>query len=234
MQHHENKIDAGLLGKIVLARFLELPLRAFDRLVTRTESCAEFAALRPWVTVGQLKGAQVVHDASVFSQNQTSPVLGEIREASRGLMFLYYRASYVREYRFDEEGVKQLMSCPDFPRERASLLRLINTRNRLTHALIGGTGIASGVSAFRAGFGALASDPSGNFRPAVLGVDAFCGRRSRPNFPVGACLVPRAAERRSSASGQTFPKPRQIHCHFVDHVIQKEKYGCSRVPCGSR
>lgn len=35
LQHHDNKIDAALPGKIGLARFLEFPLQAFDRLVTR-------------------------------------------------------------------------------------------------------------------------------------------------------------------------------------------------------
>ena len=141
MQHPNNKIDAALLGKIVLARFLELPLRAFDRLVTRDESCAEFAALRPWVTVGQLEGAQVAHHAADTPQVHASPVLGVIRKASWGLMFIYHRDSYAREYRFDEEGVNHRMSGPDVPREQASLLRrlrLINTRNRLTYHIFGG------------------------------------------------------------------------------------------------
>ncbi|MBA3903067.1 MAG: hypothetical protein C0522_05225, partial [Rhodocyclaceae bacterium] len=66
MQHHNNKIDAGLLGKIMLARFLELPLRAFDRFVTHVESSTGFSALRPWVTVARLQGAQVAHDAATF------------------------------------------------------------------------------------------------------------------------------------------------------------------------
>lgn len=43
LQH--NNIDATLLGKIMLARFLELPLRSFDRFVARVESSAEFSAL---------------------------------------------------------------------------------------------------------------------------------------------------------------------------------------------
>jgi RNA polymerase sigma-54 factor len=227
LQHHENKIDAGLLGKIVLARFLELPLRAFDRLVTRTESCAEFAALRSWVTVGQLESAQVVHDASVSSQTQTSLVLGEIREASRGLMFLYYRDSYAREYRFDEEGVKQLMSCPDFPRERASLLRrlrLINTRNRLTHALMQAV-LALQAAYLRSGQ-ALALLPltqaeiSARLRSeSTLSVVADPGRISRLVRVLSLAL----SNGEAVPVGKLFPKPRQIHCHFVDHVIQKEK-----------
>ncbi len=227
MQHHENKIDAGLLGKIVLARFLELPLRAFDRLVTRTESCAEFAALRPWVTVGQLKGAQVVHDASVFSQNQTSPVLGEIREASRGLMFLCHRDSYAREYRFDEEGVNHLMSRPDFPAELAGVLRrlrLINTRNRLTHALMQAV-LASQAAYLRSGQ-ALALLPltqaeiSARLRSeSNLSVVADPGRISRLVRVLSIALPNGEAV----PLGGLFPKPRQVHCHFVDHGIKREK-----------
>ena len=227
MQHHKNKIDAGLLGKIVLARFLELPLRAFDRLITQTESCAEFATLRPWVTVGQFEGAQVVHGTSGSSQNQTSPVLGVIREASRGLMFLYSRASYAREYRFDEEGVKQLMSCPDFPRERASVLRrlrLINTRNRLTHALM--QAVVGLQAAYLRSGQALALLPltqaeiSARLRSSsTLSVVADPGRISRL---VRVLLIARSNGEAVPVS-KLFPKPRQVHCHFVDHVIQKEK-----------
>lgn len=228
MQHHNNKkIDAGLLGKIVLARFLELPLRAVDRLVTQTESSTGFVALRPWVTVGQLEGAQVAHDAADPPQTQASPVLGEIREASRGLMFLYHRDSYAREYRFDEEGVNQLMSCPDFPAERAGVLRrlrLINTRNRLTHALMQAV-LASQAAYLRSGQG-LALLPltqaeiSARLRSeSNLSVVADPGRISRLVRGLSIALP----NGKAVPLGGLFPKPRQVHCHFVDHVIKREK-----------
>jgi RNA polymerase sigma-54 factor len=227
LQHQNNKIDAALLGKIVLARFLELPLRAVDRLVTREESSTGFAALRPWVTVGQLEGAQVAHDAATPPQTQASPVLGQIREASRGLIFLYHRDSYAREYRFDEEGVNHLMSRPDFPAERAGVLRslrLINTRNRLTHALMQAV-LASQAAYLRSGqvltlLPLTQAEISARLRSeSTLSVVADPGRISRlvrglsialPNGEV----VP---------LGGLFPKPRQVHCHFVDHVIKREK-----------
>lgn len=236
MQHHNNKIDASLLGKIVLARFLELPLRAFDRLVTRAESSTEFAALRPWVTVGQLEGAQVAHDVADTHQTLASPVLGEIRDMknlypgtgpSRGLMFLYHRDSYAREYRFDEEGVNLLMSRPDFPAERAGILRrlrLINTRNRLTHALMQAV-LASQAAYLRSGQ-ALALLPltqaeiSARLRSeSNLSVVADPGRISRL---VRVLSIALPSGKVVPLSG-LFPKPRQVHCHFVDHVIKKEK-----------
>lgn len=228
MQHHNNKkIDASLLGKIVLARFLELPLRAFDRLVTQAESSTGFAALRPWVSVGQLESAQVAHDAVDIPQTQSSTVLGEIREASRGLMFLYHRDSYAREYRFDEEGVNHLMSRPDFPAELAGILRrlrLINTRNRLTHALMQAV-LASQAAYLRSGQ-ALALLPltqaeiSARLRSeSNLSVVADPGRISRL-VRVLSIALPNGE---SVPLSKLFPKPRQVHCHFVDYVIKREK-----------
>ena len=139
MQQHNNRIDAELLGKIVFARFLEMPLRGFDRFATQVEFSTGFSALRRWATVAQLEGAQVVRRAADIPKNHASSILGEVRQVGTSLMFLYHRASYAREYRFDEEGVSRLMSRPDFPRELAGTLhrlRLINSRNRLTHALV--------------------------------------------------------------------------------------------------
>ena len=236
MQHHNNKIDASLLGKIVLARFLELPLRAFDRLVTRAESSTGFTALRPWVTVGQLEGAQVAYDVADTHQTLASPVLGEIRDmknlypgtgASRGLMFLYHRDSYAREYRFDEEGVNHLMSRPDCPAELAGVLRrlrLINTRNRLTHALMQAV-LASQAAYLRSGqaltlLPLTQAEISARLRSeSNLAVVADPGRISRL-VRVLSIALPNGEVK---PLGVLFPKPRQVHCHFVDHVIKREK-----------
>ena len=235
MQHHNNKkIDAALLGKIVLARFLELPLRAFDRLVTQAESSAGFTALRPWVTVGQLEGAP--HDAHDAPQTRASPVLGEISDmknlypgtgASRDLGFLYHRDSYTREYRFDEEGINLLMSRPDFPAELASVLRrlrLINTRNRLTHALM--QAVLASQAAYLCSGQALALLPltqaeiSARLRSeSNLSVVADPGRISR----LVRVLTIALPNGEAVPLGGLFPKPRQVHCHFVDHVIKQEK-----------
>ena len=227
MQHHNNKIDAALLGKIVLARFLELPLRAVDRLAAQAESSAGFTALRPWVSVGRLEGARVAHDAADIPRIQASPILGEVHAADRGLMFLYHREAYAREYRFDEEGVNCLMARADSPAELARTLRrlrLINTRNRLTHALMQAV-LISQATYLRSGQG-LALLPltqaaiSARLRSeSNLSVVADAGRISRLVRGLSIMLP----------NGKTvplnilFPKPRQIHCHFVDHMIKEEK-----------
>lgn len=227
MQHPNNRIDAALLGKIVLARFLELPLRAFDPLVTKVESSTAFSALRPWVRAGRLEGAQVAHDAAGISQTQAYPALGEVREAGRGLMFLYHRDSYTREYRFDEEEVNRLMARAEPPADFAGTLRrlrLINTRNRLTHALMQAV-LASQAAYLRSGQG-LTLLPltqaaiSARLRSASnLTVVADPGRISRLVRVLSITL----ANGKVVPLGTLFPKPRQVHCHFVDHVIKAEK-----------
>jgi RNA polymerase sigma-54 factor len=227
LQHHNNKIDAGLLGKIMLARFLELPLRAFDRFVTHVESSTGFSALRPWVTVARLQGAQVAHDAATFPFIHASPILGEVREAETGLLFLCHRASYAREYRFDEEGVNRLMSRPDLPEELAGTLRrlrLINSRNRLTHALM--QAMLASQAAYLRSAQALALLPltqaeiSARLRSeSNLSVVADTGRISRLVRGLSIALP----NGKAVPLGELFPKPRQVHCHFVEYVIKKEK-----------
>ena len=227
MQHHNNKIDAALLGKIVLARFLELPLRAVDRLAAQVESSAGFTALRPWVSVGRLEGARVAHDAADTPQTRASPILGEVHEAGRGLMFLYHRDSYAREYRFDEEGVNRLMEREETPGDFAGTLRrlrLINTRNRLTHALIQAV-LAAQAAYLRSGQ-ALSLLPltqaeiSTRLRSeSNLSVVADPGRISRLVRGLSIAL----ANGKAVPVNTLFPKPRQVHCHSVDHLIKTEK-----------
>lgn len=227
MQHHNNRIDAELLGKIVFARFLEMPLRAFDRFTIQVESSPGFSALRPWVTAAQLEGAQVAQDAATPPLIPASPVLGEVREAGGSLMFFYRRDGYAREYRFDEEGVNRLMSRPDFPRELAAILhrlRLINSRNRLTHALV------KAVLAFQAQY--LRSGQALSLLPLTQ-AEISARLRAEPGLSVVADpgRISRLVRGLSIAlpNGKAvplaglFPKPRQVHCHFVDYVIKKEK-----------
>ena len=227
MQHHNNRIDAELLGKIVFARFLEMPLRGFDRFATQVESSTGFSALRRWATVAQLEGAQVVRGAVDIPQNHASSILGEVREVGTSLMFLYHRASYAREYRFDEEGVTRLMSRPDFPRELAGTLhrlRLINSRNRLTHALVQAL-LASQAAYLRSGQ-ALSlrpltqADISARLRAeSGLSMVADPGRISRLVRGLSITLP----NGKAVPLARLFPKPRQVHRHFVDYVIKKEK-----------
>ena len=211
----------------MLARFLELPLRAVDRLAAQVETSAGFAALHPWVTAGRLEGVRVAHDAADIPRIQISPLLGEVHEAGRGMVFLYHREAYAREYRFDEEGVDRLMSRPDFPAELAGVLRrlrLINTRNRLTHALMQAV-LASQAAYLRCGQ-SLALLPltqaaiSARLRAeSNLSVVADPGRISRLVRGLSIALP----NGKAVPLNTLFPKPRQVHGHFVDRLIKAEK-----------
>lgn len=221
-----NKIDAELLGKIVLARFLELPLRAFGRFVNQVESSTEFSVLRSWVTVAQLEGARIVRDAAAAHSPHDSLALGKVREVGQGLIFLYHRDSYAREYRFDEEELNRLMSRPDFLGDLAGTLRrlrLINTRNRLTHALVQAV-LALQAEYLHSGL-ALSLLPltqaeiSARLRSeAGLSVVADPGRISRLVRGLSITLP----NGKGVPLNGLFPKPRQVHGHFVDYVVKKE------------
>jgi len=136
--YRNSKVEHTLLSKIVLSRFLTLPLKNYDSLVTKIESSTWFSTLRPWMSIERVAGAQVTHQVD-SPLNQTATTLGKVQTIDRNLNFLYQSDSFVREYRFDEEKITRLVSKPDFPVELGNVvhqLRLINTRNRLTHALM--------------------------------------------------------------------------------------------------
>lgn len=226
MKQQDTQIDVALLGKIMLARCLELPLRSFDRLVAQTELSTGFASLRPWVTVGRVTGAQVAHDADDSPLGQAAATLGEVRDVNRKLVFLYQRDSYAREYRFDEDGVAELMSGPDFPAKLAGVLRrlrLINTRNRLTHALM--QAVLTSQAAYLHSGQTLMLVPLTQAALAArlrsmsnLAVVADTGRISRLVRGLSITLP----DREVVPLGTLFTKPRQVHRHFLDHVIQRE------------
>ena len=147
--------------------------------------------------------------------------------ANRNLAFLYHRDSYAREYRFDEEGVSLMMSRPDFPAELAGVLRrlrLINTRNRLTHALMQAV-LASQAAYLRSGqaltlLPLTQAEISARLRSeSGLSVVADPGRISRLVRVLSIALPSSEVV----PLGSLLPKPRQVHCHFVDHVIKNEK-----------
>ncbi len=224
MQSSNNKIDAALLGKIVFARFLELPLGAFDRLVAQVESSSGFSALAPWVTAIRVKPR--VERGTIG--NPASPVLGEVCEEANGrLLFLYQRESCVREYIFDKAGLQRLKSSPEFPKELATTLRrlrLINSRNRLTHALVEAV-LACQAEYLRSGQ-ALSSLPLTQAQMSArlksepgLSVLADTSRISRLVRGLSITLP----NRKTIPMAELFPRPRKIHCHFVDYVIKKEK-----------
>jgi len=227
LQDQNKKIDAALLGKIELARFLALSLRAFDRIVHEVESSREFSALSPWVTTGRLQGANLMRDAPHVAGAPFPHTLGEVGLENASPVFFYHRESSVREYRFDEEALADLKRRPDFPAEQGVALhrlRLINTRNRLTHALI--HAVLSTQAAYLRSGDVLALRPLSQASvsrricaEAGLSMVADAGRISRLVRKLSIAL-PNA---KVIPLAEMLPRPRQVHRHLLDHVLKKEE-----------
>ena len=222
MQRHKNKIDADLLGKIMLSRFLEMPLQVLDNCVTQVESSADFADLRNYVVPGRLQ------ETHVLSCSGNSPsLLGKFQEKNGDLALFYCRESFVREYLFDDQALAEHTSCNSLPKEQAGILsklRLINTRNRLTQALMQAV-LASQKEYLNSGSN-LSLVPLTQARistrlisEAGLSVVADPGRISRLIRRLSIMLP----NDQTVALGKLFPKARQIHCHAVSNVVDREK-----------
>ena len=215
----KKRLAADLLGKIVLARFLEIPLRAFDQLVKKAEQSPQFGALKSALTVRQLPGVQQVLP-------EAQHALGHAVLADDDVTFFYHSESYGREYLFDDEALAGILSRSANSMELARLvrrLRLINTRNRITCAIVRKL-IEAQVDYVRCA-NPLALRPfsqaqvSASLR-AEAGIEVIVdeGRISRLIRKLSVILPGgKEVDLRSLC-----PKPRQLHCYFVAHVIQAE------------
>ena len=121
------------LGRIVVARFLELPLRTLERRVRSFERDPLFEALRPVMHIGSLSGLPPVAAGAA----RVSNLLGVVGPSDSRPVFRYASPAFDREYLFEEAALARLPKRGDLDLIRlVSRLRLVNTRNRLTHALV--------------------------------------------------------------------------------------------------
>lgn len=137
-----SKLSPELLGKLIFARFLELPLAQFERRAHHWESLPLFAQLCRKTDVGQpvavksLVGSAVVRDVPL----SCGRVLGCIGHAGNGLTFLYRSEAFVRQYEVNPTALEAFVT--EQPSQAAHVkkligrLRLVNTRNRLTDAMV--------------------------------------------------------------------------------------------------
>lgn len=87
------------LGRIVVARFLELPLRAFERRVRALEQAPHFQELlRDAVRIGSLTGQPSV----TARQARGEDLLGVMQRGGDGVVWRYGNPAFDREYMFDE------------------------------------------------------------------------------------------------------------------------------------
>ncbi len=212
----------------MFARFLELPLPKLDGVVRRTESSTGFTALAQLrcVSVGRLTHEFVAWDAGDGTSRPPNTCLGQVREVEGRLVFAYQRETFAREYRFDEAMFQDLKSRQALSKELAATLhrvRLINSRNRLTHAQV--QALLEAQAPFLR---------SGEPMRLVPLTQAHMAERLR----VEAGLSPVADAGRISRlvrglsimlpNGKAlplpglFPRARQLHGYYVDYLIKKE------------
>lgn len=222
MQRHNNKIEADLLGRIVLSRFLEMPLRALDNWVVKLESSAAFAELRASLVASRLNNTQLLPKPC-----NSPSILGKFQEEGGNLALFYGRESFMREYLFDDQALAEYTSRNGLSKEQMAILsksRLVNTRNRLTQALMK-TILSSQTEYLRTGNNlsllplTQAQVSAKLISAGGLSMVADPGRISRLIRGLSVMLP----DDQIVPLSKLFPKTRQIHCHAVSRVIETEK-----------
>ncbi|MFJ3046774.1 GIY-YIG nuclease family protein [Herbaspirillum chlorophenolicum] len=123
-------LSESLLSKITLARFLELSAKRFQQYVAELEQSQDFIALRPFISIDALPGTRFLDGTG---QGRATHLLN-LRRDSDQLGFQYQSCYFTRQY-----ALKDGAPPADWPgpvRRLWHRLRLVNTRNLLTHALI--------------------------------------------------------------------------------------------------
>ena len=209
------------LGRIVVARFLELPLRTFERRVGSLEQTPRFPALRNVVRLGNLSG----QPPATARQARGNDLLGVMQRGGDSAVFHYASPAFDREYVFDEAALARLLKRGDLELTRlVSRLRLVNTRNRLTHALVQALlevqreYLLTGDPLWRKPLSQAAL--SARIRASgACPVDADPSRVSR--------LLRRLAVRLLNGEvvwlRDLCPKARDLHSHYVSQVIKQER-----------
>jgi RNA polymerase sigma-54 factor len=220
----KNRLDAAALGKIVLARCLSQHLRAYQRTIEIIEDSPRFQSAS-WVTCGLLAGASVEQSPSASCLPASS--LGRFVADNNRPTFIYRASALVREYRFDEASLDRLRALDTHADDDIALLhrlRLVNSRNRLTHALM--TALLDMQRKFLVTGDPLALAPltqaglsSLLTASADLPMVADPGRISRLVRSL-AFTLPNG---RTLPLASLLPGERQVHCHRIDFLIKREK-----------
>ncbi|MEW6133122.1 MAG: GIY-YIG nuclease family protein [Pseudomonadota bacterium] len=225
-EKNNKKLDAATLGKIVFARFLSMPLKTYERCVAKTESSTPFQALRPHAEPSVLDRA-ILHEEPTEHPPAPAGVLGEVRLSAGRPEFVYRRPGFVREYRFDEAATERLRQAHALSPGMTSTLhrlRLINSRNRLTHALIRTLLDVQADYLMSGDPLALVALPQARMarilaERADLPMVADAGRLSR----LIRGLSFKMADGKPQPLSALFPGERQLHCHRIDALVKREK-----------
>jgi len=224
LKKNNNRLDAAALGKIVLARCLSQPLGYYERAVAEIEKSPHFRSAL-WVTPGLLAGASVEPDFAAHRPGPSS--LGRIVHLGSDPAFIYRHAAFAREYRFDETTISDLRTSGAIAGEQVVLLhrlRLVNSRNRLTHAVM--SSLLEAQRDFLATSDPLLLVPLPQAHisrrineRAELPMVADAGRISR--LVRGLAIT--MPDGKTLPLSRLFPSERLLHCHRLDFLVKNEK-----------
>jgi RNA polymerase sigma-54 factor len=223
-RRREAWVDSLTLGKIVFARCLDQPLRTYRSAIESIEESERFRKLA-WVERGLLAGARVEPPVSGACSLPLS--LGRIVVEDGHPVFLYRASVFAREYRFDEARLREQQAGGALADRDIALLhrlRLVNSRNRLTHALM--TALLDMQREFLVTGDPLALAPltqaaMSRFLTARahLPMAADTGRISRLARGLGITLP----DGRTQPLAGLFPGERRLHCQRVDALVKSER-----------
>ncbi len=212
------------LGRIVVARFLKLPLATLERRVRLLDRAIRRQGLAPAVRIARLSCKPVMR-----ARPAQGNVLGEVRWEGGEPGLRYARAAFDRIYLFDETRLAALFAHrrDDLELRRlVSRLRLVNTRNRLTHVLVRtllavqAEYLASGDPLRMLPFSQVelaARIRASGLCPVIADASRVSRlmRRLALRLPDGKLVLAR----------KLCPRPRELHRSFVAHVIKRERAG---------
>jgi RNA polymerase sigma-54 factor len=215
------RLDSTLLETIVFARFLSLPLRNYLHLVAKVEASSAFKTLAPYVESTRLPGTDA-KSPTLRGQSPESSLLGEVCCHDGEIRFDYYGSACTRKYNFDEKRLSEI-ALPKTAVAALHHLRLINSRNHLTQAII--------EQALRIQSAYLATgNPLTMTAMTQAGMSRLLASQQLPMVPDAGRisrlirnLSIRTPDGKSIALRCLFPNERKLHRQRLDALIQIEK-----------
>ena len=126
-----------VIGRIILAKFLSYSVKRYEKTLNEVEDSRIFRSLFSHMTTFEMfRRAKVATDKEGFTQT----TLGKIEQDGQGFCICYRHPGFAGEYHLDREKLTRLIQSGNFPECRKDeidllerKLRLISTRNKVTH-----------------------------------------------------------------------------------------------------
>jgi len=230
--------DRHLIGIIILAGFLKLPLTSYEAVIEKVEGSHVFTRLSPGTFSTKLfPRAQVRELAKSLAPN----CIGQLREDQQGFHVSYRYPGLASEYVIDEGKMMrwrqgQALSSGDEGEIQAlrRQLRLISTRNRLTHMVL--MGIAEHQGDYLASADRLDLKPLSQvaltewIRGELQGDSRFLPLGSKLEF-VDNSMISRLTRDMSVLSPQGreislrgfLSSSRDVHKRMIEAILDREK-----------